>query len=228
MLRKKPKHATEDIRPATHRWVAFLGGGFVLAGLVGLFVAGWLYIHRPVPADQLMVNVADAPSSEKPSRKAVDNYSVASDVPKYINMPAIGVSKTRVETLGLKDSQQIATPNNIYDAGWYKDSAKPGQKGAIFVYGHVSSWTANGAFHDLKKLHPGDQVTVTRGDNKNFTYQVVRSKTYPHNKVDMDAVLSPADPHKPGLNLMTCTGHIIKDTSEFDERLVVFTSLVKS
>jgi hypothetical protein len=44
----------------------------------------------------------------------------------------------------------------------------------------------------------------------------------------MKQVLSPINPNKPGLNLMTCTGHVMKGTSEFSERLVVFTSLVSS
>jgi LPXTG-site transpeptidase (sortase) family protein len=122
---------------------------------------------------------------------------------------------------------EITTPDNIYDTGWYEDSAKPGQNGAMFIFGHVSNWTANGVFYNLGKLKKGDQVTITRGDNRQFTYRFVSSVTYPHDKVDMHAVLSPIDPSTPGLNLMTCSGHIIKGTSEFDKRLVIFMTLVK-
>ena len=93
---------------------------------------------------------------------------------------------------------------------------------------NVSSWTANGVFYNLKQLQPGDKVIITRGDNKTFTYQVVSSKVYNYKKVDMQAALSPIESNKPGLNLMTCTGQVIKGTSEFNERLVVFTSLVSS
>lgn len=130
--------------------------------------------------------------------------------------------------LGLTSGGAIAVPDNIYDAGWYDKSSLPGQKGAMFIYGHVSSWTADGIFHDLKKLKAGDSVVITRGDNKKFTYRVISTKTYPYNKVDMNQVLSPIDGNETGLNLMTCTGQIIKGTSEFNERLVVFTSLASS
>jgi LPXTG-site transpeptidase (sortase) family protein len=116
--------------------------------------------------------------------------------------------------------------HQIYDAGWYNASAKPGQDGAMFIYGHVSSWQANGAFYNLKKLTAGDTITITRGDNATFTYKVVSSKIYPKDDVDMNAVLAPVDASKPGLNLMTCTGTVIKGTSEFSDRLVVFMSLV--
>jgi LPXTG-site transpeptidase (sortase) family protein len=130
-------------------------------------------------------------------------------------------------SLGVVKNNQIAVPDNIYDAGWYNGSAKPGQKGAMFIYGHVSSWKAKGIFYNLKKLKPGDSITVTRGDDSTFTYKVVTTKIYPYNNVDMKQVLAPADQNKPGLNLMTCTGKIIKNTSEFEQRLVVFTTLVK-
>jgi sortase A len=96
----------------------------------------------------------------------------------------------------------------------------------MFIYGHVSSWTNDGVFYNLKKLKAGDTITITRGDNTTYNYQVVSVKIYPYNNVDMEQVLAPIDASKPGLNLMTCTGQVIKGTSEFNERLVVFTSLV--
>jgi len=34
--------------------------------------------------------------------------------------------------------------------------------------------------------------------------------------------LSPIDPTKPGLNLISCTGDVISGTSKFNERIIVF------
>ena len=184
-------------------------------------------LQRPAysPVQPLSDN---APSSVKPSQQAIDTYKVAPELPKYIRIPTINVPKTRVMQLGLLKNNQIAAPNNIYDAGWYRDSTKPGQHGAMFMYGHVSSWSANGIFYDLKNLKPGDYVTVERGDGKSYTYAVNMSKTYPADKVDMHAVLAPTEAGKPGLNLMTCAGQLKKGSSEFSERLVVFTTLIES
>lgn len=127
--------------------------------------------------------------------------------------------------LGLLKDGEMATPNNIYDTGWYTASSKPGQAGAMFIYGHVSSWQANGVFYNLKKLKPNDRIIISRGDDARYIYKVVSSTVYPYNHVDMQAVLSPVTAGLPGLNLMTCTGPLIGGTGEFSQRLVVFTSL---
>jgi LPXTG-site transpeptidase (sortase) family protein len=203
-----------------------MASALIALGLVLAIIAIVLAVHdhqaglRP-PADT--TRASGEPSSKKPSATAINSYSVAPDVPKYIDIPAIGIPKTRVMQLGLTKNNQIAAPDNIYDAGWYNRSAKPGQAGAAFIYAHVSSWQADGAFYNLKKLKPGDKVYVTRGDNRQFSYQVVSLKIYDYRHVDMNQALSPVDAGKPGLNLMTCTGQVIKGTSEFNERLVVFT-----
>jgi len=199
----------------------------ISVGIIGLITSGIIYIRQPKPPKVTSVTVAAATSSVKPAAKVVSQYTVPATDPRYIAISSIGVGNTPVEELGLLKDGSIATPNNIYETGWYGGSAKPGQPGAMFIYGHVSSWTADGVFYNLKKLVPGDTVTVTRGDNQQFTYKVITSKVYPYNNVDMKAVLSPVQASIPGLNLMTCTGKVISGTSEFNERLVVFTSLVK-
>jgi sortase A len=203
----------------------------LVVGIAGLIISGVLYVHRSNPPRDITigsVDVTPAPSSVKPTAAAIASYSVPPTSPKYISIPAIGITNTRIIRLGLLANGQIATPDNIFDTGWYDGSSKPGQSGAMFIYGHVSSWTADGVFYNLKKLKAGDDVTITRGDNQTYTYRVVTTKIYPYMSVDMNAVLSPINSSLPGLNLMTCTGQVIAGTSEFNERLVVFTSLVSS
>lgn len=220
-----PKRKTTK-RPKFAWTLIVLGGsGIIVSG--GMLI--WQLHSQPQPPKHVSaVQAAVAPSSKRPSAKTVAAYTVASDLPKFITIPAINVPQSRIIQLGLMANNQIAVPDNIYDTGWYNASAKPGQStpGAMFIYGHVSSWTADGVFYNLKKLEPGDKVTITRGDNKKFVYQVVSSKVYSYKHVDMRAALSAVAAGAPGLNLMTCTGQVIKGTSEFNERLVVFTKLV--
>lgn len=210
----------------------FIGLSLVIIGLTGLIVAAVLYIGQPMPPKLTgkvkSVDVVSAPSSSKLSPKTVASFSVPPTDPKYISIPAIGISKVPVLKLGLLSGRAIATPDNINEAGWYDGSSQPGQIGAMFIYGHVSSWTADGVFYNLKKLLPLDTVIITRGDNTRYVYSVVASRVYPYNAVDMNQVLSPINARVPGLNLMTCTGQVISGTSEFNERLVVFTRLVSS
>jgi LPXTG-site transpeptidase (sortase) family protein len=203
----------------------------ILVGIVAAVGAALLLARQhsvePRPPSGAVAS-QPAPSSAKLEPQVVASYTVPSTHPKYIAIPAIGIANTPVLELGLLSNGAIATPNNINEAGWYDASSQPGQSRAMFIYGHVSSWKANGIFYNLKKLKLGDKITVIRGDNTTYVYQVVRTKVYSYDKVDMAEVLSPINAGKPGLNLMTCTGKIIEGTSEFSQRLVVFTSLVKS
>jgi len=166
----------------------------------------------------------NAPSTKKPTTKDIVNYSVPPLDPKYLIIPSINVN-ARIYKISLNADKQIEAPSNVYDTAWYSSSSLPGQPGAMFIDGHVSSWTTEGVFYNLKKLVPGDEISVVRGDNKTFTYVVNALKIYPYNNVNMNQVLSSYEPYTAGLNLMTCTGQVIKNTSEFNERIVVFTTL---
>jgi len=166
-----------------------------------------------------------APAVTKPTANAFNDYAVPPDAPRYIYIPKINV-KAIVRPLGITKTGQIDAPNNVYDAGWFTQSSKPGQLGATLVDGHISSWQTHGIFYNLKDLKPGNTVILERGDGVKISYQVIKSQTYSYNNVDMAAVLSPIQPDTPGLNLITCSGAVIKGTNEFNERLVVFTKQI--
>ena len=162
------------------------------------------------------------PSTTKPTTNDLASYAVAPTLPRYLRIPKLGV-EARVLRLGVDKSGQLETPPNVYDTGWYDASSLPGSPGAMLIDGHVSSWTTNGVFYGLKKLVPGDTMTVERGDGQTFTYKVVKTQAYDADNVDMQAAVTPVVPGKPGLNLITCTGSVKPGTSEFTQRLVVFT-----
>jgi sortase (surface protein transpeptidase) len=215
------------------KYTGILGWLLIVAGLVLFGMAGHIFLTSRKPA--LIVRslpsapsetATNVPSAPKPKASTIAAYNVSADNPKYIAIPAIGIPNTEVLKLGLTSSGAIAVPSSSYVTGWYGNSSKPGQSGAMFIYGHVLGWYTGGIFYNLHKLVPGDKIIVTRGDNTTYTYEVDGSKVYPANDVDMGAVLNPYQPNVPGLNLMTCTGQLnLKDIS-YNERLVVFTSLV--
>lgn len=193
-----------------------IGAGIVLA-------VGAHFLGRATRQDIAVQGItASAPSAQKVTQAEQDTYSVPADLPKYLSIPSLGIAKSRIKALGIKDGK-VAEPDNIYDVGWYKTSAKLGQDGASFMYGHVSNWDAKGIFYNLKNVKAGDKVFVVRGDDRQFAYEVIATKVYPYQNVDMDEVLRPTAGVQAGLNIMTCTGRVIKGTSEFSERLVVFT-----
>jgi LPXTG-site transpeptidase (sortase) family protein len=168
--------------------------------------------------DSTTASDSDIPAEDTPP--SVANYRVSADLPRELTIPGIGVD-ARIVKLGVKANNQLQVPPNIYDAGWYKGSAKPGETGAVLLDGHVHGPTKPGVFANLKKLKAGDKISIARGDGKVFNYHVVKSQKYAKDKVDMGAAFNSAVPGKPGLNLITCDG-TYDQSGEYNDRLVVF------
>lgn len=141
-----------------------------------------------------------------------------------LNIPKLNVTAI-VRRLGTTPSGEMVTPDNVYDAGWYQGSSRPGQPGAMVLDGHISSWTTHGIFYGLNTLRPGDAIHITRGDGSIVTYLVSKSITYNADQVDMAAVFAPVAKNRPGLNLVSCTGDVVAGTNEFDKRIVIFATL---
>lgn len=165
------------------------------------------------------------PSITPPTSEAVKNYSVAPNLPKYIDIPSLSVH-ARILSMGVDSKNTLQAPGNVYDAGWYNASAQPGQTGGMLIDGHISSWSTKGVFYGLNQLKTGDTITVTRGDNRQFTYKVVTSQTKPVDQVDMGSLLVSPDSNKPGLSLISCSGEVIPGTNEYDKRIMIQAVLV--
>ncbi len=162
------------------------------------------------------------PATAKPSSQTLSQYTVAPDLPRYLKISKLGVD-ARVRQVGLNQDGSLAAPSNVYDAAWYTASARPGQAGATLIDGHVSSWTTRGVFYGLSKLVAGDTVQIVRGDGTVLNYKVIKTVIYPADKVDMQAAMTPVTAGKSGLNLITCSGQVQKGTSQYKQRLIVFT-----
>ena len=167
---------------------------------------------------------AAVPASDKPSSGDLKNYVVAPNLARYIRIPKLDVD-ARVLQVGATKTGALGTPNNVFDAAWYTGSAKPGEPGAALIDGHVSSWTSKGVFYGIKNLVAGDTIQIVRGDGKVLNYKVVKTQVYSADKVDMNAAVNPVTQGKSGLNLITCDGRVEPGTSEFNQRVIVFSEL---
>lgn len=202
---------------------------FILFAVAGMFIAmgavvGWYQYHANRASTKQAHEATarrEAPSTTKPKEDAFAAYTVPPDQPRYLFIADTAV-RAMVKPLGLTTDKHIGTPSNVFYAGWYTGSAKPGKPGAMLLDGHVSSWSAHGIFYNLKNLTPGKTITIERGDGTRFTYKVVKNQTYDDDKVDMAAAMAPITSTKPGLNLITCGGQVKKGTNEFNKRIVVF------
>ena len=176
-------------------------------------------------------------------------YKVADGKPRFISAESIGLSNARVKEVGLSSansdgSQQMGSPSNIYDAGWFNCLNNPVAKTRCSNYTAPGSNSTSSAavidghscegkgcvFDKLGELKKGDKIKIEMGSGKTFTYMVVKNETVKLSDLDMDKVMKPAT-NQPGLNMITCDGRWNARDSRgvrtMDKRTVVYTELVK-
>lgn len=168
---------------------------------------------------------AAVPSTTKPTSSAVSDYVVASNLPRYLKIPKLGVD-ARVLQAGVTSTGVLGTPPNVYDTAWYTGSAEPGQPGVTLIDGHVASSTNHGVFYGLNTLAPGDLIQIITGNGTLYDYQVMKTQIYSAGNDNMQAAMTPITAGRDGLNLITCTGDVIPGTSVSNEQLIVFAQQV--
>ena len=204
----------------------------VLAVLFLLVAAYWAYDwyahgNKPPVIPLPAVAYADPSVDEAPvSDNDIDKYTVPANNPRYISIPALGIGKTRVMTVGLTKLNTLDTPRNINDTAWYNKSATPGQGyGQVVIDGHNGGISRDGVFVNLGTLKEGDEITVERGDGKKVTYTVAKVETLSlkeTNESGMQRLVKPYDQGKEGLGLITCAGKWIPRDKVFDQRILVW------
>lgn len=146
--------------------------------------------------------------------------------PKYIKLPSIK-SEGYIQNVGVDQHSAVAVPGNIHIAGWFTQSARPGQEGLSIIDGHVDGWTSHGIFFNLKNLKVGDTYTVEMGNSKKYTYKVTKTDSVETDKAA--TILYSQDPSiKNQLNLITCGGQFDKKSKQYLKRIIVTSSLEKS
>ena len=220
-----------------HKIILISGIFLVVAGVAGYVVYDTWSVNKKTQAllgAPGVITASDTEDAEKSDegvettpvvKEDLSNYKVAADEPRILSIESLNL-EARVRPLGVNSDNTIKAPKNIYDAGWYTGSAKPGQPGAMFIDGHASGATRQGLFAYLNTLKVGDTVGLEKGDGEKLTYRVVKVSTIPLTDIDMSSILAPYAGVENGLNLMTCTGRWIKDSATLDHRVVVYTQQV--
>lgn len=194
--------------------------------VIGLGVSIWtLKTNRQttaqVQAISQGVNNAQQGPDESQDNTPLSAYQVAPDMPRFIRISKIGV-EARVKPVGVKKNNQLDSPANIHDTGWYNGSSKPGEAGAALIDAHVSGPTKPGVFKNLKQLQFGDVIEIEKGNGQKVRFAVASTKLFDTKTADMASMMLSADPNKPGLNLMTCAGQFDAKTNSYPQRLAVY------
>jgi len=158
----------------------------------------------------------------------IRNYVVMPSMPRIVTIKDAKIN-ARVLPMDVNPDNSVQAPVNVFDAGWYTGSAKPGEPGAALIDGHSSGATRQGEFAYLDLLQVGDLVEVERGDGQKLTYEVAYKEIVALKDVDMKKLLLPYGDNAQGLNLITCTGKSIKNKDgsfTYDHRVLVYTKRV--
>jgi LPXTG-site transpeptidase (sortase) family protein len=141
-------------------------------------------------------------------------------VPETVGIPSIDVDAPLMELGVTKDGEVELPPYERPKlAGWFKNSAVPGEKGASVIIGHVDTKTAPAVFFKLRQLRKGQLVRVERSDGKVVEYKVdsveqVHKENFPLRRVYVDD----------GLKLVTCGGKFDSTKGEYDDNVIVYAS----
>ena len=209
--------------------------GLVFVASVFVLVTGYVSIdtwvtNNRVKAETAQGQVSDATTvskadegkdETKPTAAMLGKYAVAPSLPRVLYINKLHIA-ARIMPMGVNNDGSIQAPGNIYDAGWYNGSVKPGDIGAMFIDGHASGPTREGLFAYLDTLAAGDEIQVEKGDGSRLTYRVVTTETVPLDSLDMKKALLPPNGTLRGLNLMTCTGEWIEGQETYNQRVIVY------
>ena len=136
---------------------------------------------------------------------------------------AMGVDAA-IESVGLDEHKNMATPAAAEDVGWYRYGPAPGDRGDAVIDGH-RDWTAGPAvFWKLDKLRPGDDILVELPDREvHFRVTRLTSVPYTAHPAGLFARTGPSR-----LSLITCSGPFDVLHQNYVDRLIVDADLVES
>lgn len=214
----------QDVKGTKWRLIPVFAAILILIGGFGIF-AMTLRTNQEVVAqmsDSTNTESEEAPPVESEiSEEVIRSYQVGPQMPKVLTIEDLSV-RGRIMRLGTLGSGALAAPSNIFDAGWYEGSSRPGDGGAVLLVGHVHGPSKPGIFKDLHEVKDGAVITITRGDDTDFSYRVVKKEQVAADAVDMATALIPVTPGKAGLNIITCAGELIPGTTKYADRVIVY------
>lgn len=175
-------------------------------------------------AASVLTYSTDRPKETKPDGSY--RWQGGPNDPKKIVIPRIEIDHY-IQNVGVDQRSEITVPDNIHVAGWFVESARPGEKGLSIIDGHLNGPQQDGIFIGLEKLRPGDTFTVAFGDGSSRTFAVRAVRTVPLGEAA--SVLYSQDPKVTSqLNLVTCAGSYDQKSKLYDKRVIVSAERVEN
>ncbi len=143
--------------------------------------------------------------------------------PAELHIDKIDVS-TIFEHVGLTDDGAMDVPEGWDNVAWYEPGTLPGSIGNAVVAGHFDSPTGPAIFYELNELDLGDHVTVVTDEGEELTFEVIEIELVHADEAPLKKIFGESDDRN--LNLITCDGIWDRNANMYDQRLIVYTTLV--
>ncbi len=223
---------TRSGRSAGVIWAWAIGILLFLVFLTSCWYAYRWYMEGEEPPITVPLFVTADPDVDETEVTAeqIDTHTVPAANPRYVSIPSLGITNTRVFAMGVGKDNSLLSPANISDAAWYDKSATPGSGGVVLMNAHNGGVTRNGVFAKLGTLSKGEIIEIERGDGQKFHYEVRENQSMPLEEVresGMKMMTQSAEPGKEALNLITCDGKWVPRFKQFDRRIMLRAVLVE-
>lgn len=207
----------------------------LLSAVVGLLVGfGSMYfglIPHFVPSMAVVTPLGvQTDRTEVVTELAVDSSTSIPDpnLPPMAEPTRLVIDKLQIDTtiehVGLDETQRMDVPKRDENVAWYEYGPIPGEMGSSVLAGHYDSRTGGPAvFYDLDQLKAGDEITIYDQQGQSRTFVVSHSAYYKDAAFPIDEVFSWASDRR--LNLITCAGAFDQVANNYQDRLVVYSTL---
>ena len=177
--------------------------------------------------DPLAVLISAVASTTTP--RAAPALVMRSSAPVSVTIPAIRV-RTPVRALGQTADGAIAVPQpgpHYDDAGWYRYSPTPGERGPAVLVGHVDSARGGpSVFYRLGELHQGDAISIRRADGSVAVFAVDDVRRFA--KAAFPTALVYGNTSDAALRLITCGGPFDRTTGHYLDNVIVTARLTRT
>jgi sortase (surface protein transpeptidase) len=139
--------------------------------------------------------------------------------PARVAVPARGLDAP-LDPVGTAPDGQMAIPDDVDRAGWYRFGPVPGAPGSAVVAGHVDDAEQGlGAMAALRAAEPGDEVVVTDAAGAVTRWRVVSRESLDKQALPVDVLFRRDGP--PRLTLVTCGGPFLPEVGGYRDNVVV-------
>ncbi len=139
--------------------------------------------------------------------------------PTQLRIDAIDVDAP-LDPVGLEDDGAMELPDDVSRVGWYELGVAPGEAGSAVLAGHVDSRSqGEGALFELRKVEPGEIVTLSGEDGTEQRWEVTARTTHDRHSLPIDELFRWEGP--PQLKIITCGGAFDAETGSYEENVVI-------